>query len=55
MQAAKAATGVKLVLCIGGAGTSRNLPAFFFVFFALVTGPRTSVSLKLSDTGVYGP
>jgi len=27
----------------------------FFVFFTLVTGPRRSLSLKLSDTRVYGP
>ena len=28
---------------------------FFFFFFALVTGPRRSLSLKLSDTQVYEP
>jgi len=28
---------------------------FFFLFFTLVTGPRRSLSLKLSDTGVYEP
>ena len=27
----------------------------FFFFFTLVTGPRRSVSLKLSDTRVYEP
>jgi len=27
--------------------------AFFFCFFTLVTGPRRSLSLKLSDTRVY--
>ena len=27
----------------------------FFVFFTLVTGPRRSLSLKLSDTRVYAP
>jgi len=27
----------------------------FFFFFALVTGPRRSLSLKLSDTRVYEP
>ena len=26
---------------------------FFFFFFTLVTGPRRSLSLKLSDTRVY--
>jgi len=26
-----------------------------FFFFTLVTGPRRSVSLKLSDTNVYEP
>ena len=28
---------------------------YFFFFFTLVTGPRRSLSLKLSDTGVYEP
>ena len=28
---------------------------FFFFFFTLVTGPRRSLSLKLSDTNVYEP
>ena len=28
---------------------------FGFFFFTLVTGPRRSVSLKLSETGVYEP
>jgi len=27
----------------------------FFFFFTLVTGPRRSLSLKLSDTSVYEP
>ena len=27
----------------------------FFFFFTLVTGPRRSLSLKLSDTRVYEP
>jgi len=27
--------------------------SFFFFFFTLVTGPRRSLSLKLSDTRVY--
>jgi len=27
----------------------------FFFFFTFVTGPRRSLSLKLSDTRVYGP
>ena len=27
----------------------------FFFFFTLVTGPRMSLSLKLSDTSVYEP
>ena len=36
----------------GGAGGARLHPAlfFFFFFFTLVTGPRRSLSLKLSDT-----
>ena len=29
--------------------------SFFFFFFTLVTGPRRSLSLKLSDTRVYEP
>jgi len=28
---------------------------YFFFFFTLVTGPRRSLSLKLSDTSVYAP
>ena len=28
---------------------------FFFFFFTLVTGPRRSLSLKLSETRVYEP
>jgi len=28
---------------------------FFFFFFTLVTGPRRSLGLKLSDTRVYTP
>ena len=28
---------------------------FFFFLFTLVTGPRRSLSLKLSDTSVYEP
>ena len=28
---------------------------FFFFFFTLVTGPRRSLSLKLSDVRVYEP
>ena len=37
-------------------GGPRRSPAtqnFFYFFFTLVTGPRRSVSLKLSDTEVY--
>ena len=30
-------------------------PICFFFFFTLVTGPRSSLSLKLSDTRVYAP
>ena len=29
--------------------------SFFFCFFTLVTGPRRSLSLKLSDTKIYEP
>ena len=31
------------------------LACVFFFFFTLVTGPRRSLSLKLSDTRVYEP
>jgi len=34
---------------------SELLVSFFFFFFTLVTGPRRSLSLKLSDTRVYEP
>jgi len=33
---------------------TRN-PKRFLFFFTLVTGPRRSLSLKLSDAGVYEP
>ena len=37
-------------------GTLHPKPFFFFFFFlTLVTGPRRSLSLKLSDTRVYEP
>jgi len=32
-----------------------KVQSFFLFFFTLVTGPRRSSSLKLSDTGVYEP
>jgi len=32
-----------------------ELRRYFFFFFTLVTGPRRSLSLKLSDTKVYEP
>ena len=35
------------------AATARRF--FFFFFFTLVTGPRRSSSLELSDTRVYEP
>jgi len=31
------------------------MPVLFFFFFTLVTGPRRSLSLELSDTRVYEP
>jgi hypothetical protein len=31
------------------------LAFFFFFFFTLVTGPRRSLSLKLSETRVFEP
>jgi len=41
----------------GGGRLSRNTACFFFFFFffTLVTGPRRSLGLKLSDTRVYEP
>jgi len=36
-------------------GVLRGARVFFFFFFTLVTGPRRSLGLKLSDTRVYGP
>jgi len=39
-----------VVLCLARVGR-----LFFFFFFTLVTGPRRSLSLKLSDTRVYEP
>ena len=32
-----------------------RVSGFFFFFFTLVTGPRRSLSLKLSDANVYEP
>ena len=45
------------VLCLHLACTETRLPlrCFFFFFFALVTGPRRSLSHKLSDARVYEP
>ena len=37
------------------AATPDALRSVFFFFFTLVTGPRRSLSLKLSDTRVYEP
>jgi len=34
-------------------GSKRCRAYFFFFFFTLVTGPRRSLSLKLSDTKIY--
>ena len=39
------------LLEVGGVMRGRD----FFFFFSLVTGPRRSLSLKLSDTKVYEP
>ena len=48
----------RLVLC-GECALYRNLPStatpLLFFFVTLVTGPRRSLSLKLSDTSVYEP
>ena len=35
--------------------TFRDLQVLLFFFFTLVTGPRRSLSLRLSDTRVYEP
>ena len=52
----RCAGGTWLGLCFGWqkvmGGTSG---VFFFFFFTLVTGPRRSLSLKLSDTRDYEP
>jgi len=37
------------------AGVMHKVQLLFFFFFTLVTGPRRSLSLKLSDTRVYEP
>ena len=37
------------------AGGHYQVLVFFFFFFTLVTGPRRSLSLKLSDTTLYEP
>jgi len=34
---------------------ARRADVFFFLSFTLVTGPRRSLMLKLSDTRVYEP
>ena len=39
----------------GGALDSSKDSTQVFFFFTLVTGPRRSLSLKLSDTRVYEP
>jgi hypothetical protein len=39
---------------LGNENTAHNKKILFF-FFTLVTGPRRSLSLKLSDTRVYAP
>jgi len=50
----------RLVFPVPGLGFSNpkrwsRAEGFFFFFFTLVTGPRRSLSLKLSDTKVYEP
>jgi len=40
---------------VGLAGFGGRSGEIFFFFFTLVTGPRRSLSLKLSDTRVYAP
>ena len=43
------------VAAVPGAGLSVEGQYLFLFFFTLVTGPRRSLSLKLSDTRVYEP
>ena len=38
-----------------GSNSLDSGPGFFFFFFTLVTGPRRSLSLKLSDLRLIGP
>ena len=45
---------VKLEASLGG-HRWHLLASFFFFFFTRVTGPRRSLSLKMSDTRVYQP
>ena len=53
--------GPSLTPLVGDAGQTPfslgggHRDTFFFFFFTLVTGPRRSLSLKLSDTRVYAP
>jgi len=39
----------------GGVSTDELVPVLLLFFFTLVTGPRRSLSLKLSDTQDYEP
>ena len=53
-------SGVRVMALLAGARAqgrhqSYDLWVFFFFFFTLVTGPRRSLRLKLSDTRVYEP
>ena len=50
MRAVHAVWGKQAAASRGGARLR-----YFFFFFTLVTGPRRSLSLKLSDTRVYEP
>ena len=46
--------GVRDLASVGADGGEVVGQVFFF-FFTLVTGPRRSLSFKLSDTRVYAP
>jgi hypothetical protein len=48
--------GIEIRILHSDAPLASHLPAIFlFFFFTLVTAPRRSLSLKLSDTRVYEP
>ena len=52
--------GVRRYVLVGGTGEydqecGERMAGTYLLFFTLITGPRRSLSLKLSDKGVYEP